>query len=122
MKKFFLEKMNQGWKHITQSLQKQKVSVIKLNYTILVMWIESTSGPTNRKPGKSKSTAKSPTKSEVSSKKTVVSPFKKIYWINESAKPKVKKAVPINIQSSEIKIKDNGNFHAHVTTIKLIKI
>ena len=79
------------------------------------MWIESTSGPTNRKPGKSKSNVKSPTKSEISSKKTVISPFKKIYWINDSAKQKVKKTVPINVQSSEIKIKDSGNSYTHVS-------
>lgn len=43
------------------------------------MWIESTSGPSNKRPAKPKSTAKSPTKSEAASKKAVVSPFKKIY-------------------------------------------
>lgn len=78
------------------------------------MWIESTSGPSNKKPVKPKSTAKSPTKSEATSKKAVVSPFKKIYWINDSAKQKAKKTEQINIKSSEIKLKDNGNTQVNV--------
>lgn len=79
------------------------------------MWIESTSGPSNKRPAKSKSTAKSPTKSEAASKKAVVSPFKKIYWINDSAKQKAKKGDQISIKSSEIKIKDNGNTQVNVS-------
>lgn len=88
--------------------------IIKKAKTI---WIESTSGPANKKPSKSKSSVKSPVKKEKSMKKTVISPFKKIYDDSEMAKLKIKHKSKSNAENSlkkdlEAKTKDSQRSEA----------
>ena len=73
------------------------------------IWIESTSGPTNRKPSKAKSIVKSPEKKEKLSKKALISPFKKIYEAGEAAKLKLKSKPR---STAENTIKKNLEFKA----------
>jgi hypothetical protein len=82
------------------------------NYkTILIraktIWIESTSGPSNKKPAKTKSNIKpTTTKKEKSSKKQIMSPFKKIYEDSEIAKLKIKHKSKISEENALIKVID----------------
>lgn len=81
-----------GFERIYPATDPERSNVYK---TILTkaksIWIESTSGPTNKKISKAKSdNVKSPSKNEKGSKKPVVSPIKKTYSTTDPAKLKVK--------------------------------
>jgi len=78
------------------------------------MWIESTSGPTTKKPSKSKSTTKSSVKKEKLNKKTIVSPFKKIYSTSEPTKIKFKSPGNIGSTTKDIKIDSEVAIEFHI--------
>jgi hypothetical protein len=79
--------------------------------TILIraktIWIESTSGPSNKKPAKSKSDIKPTTTKKEKSKKQIISPFKKIYEESEIAKLKIKHKSKSSAENTLIKVLDS---------------
>jgi hypothetical protein len=89
MKRFILERTRKRWNYINNIIAKAKT-----------IWIESTSGPSNKKPAKSKNNVKSPVKKEKSIRKTIISPFKKIYDEGEMAKLKIKHKSKSNAENS----------------------
>lgn len=64
------------------------------------MWIEATGGNSTKKTAKPQPSAKTSTKKDKAVKKTLISPFKKIYETSEVAKLKIKHKSKSNAETS----------------------